>query len=276
MKFSISFIIFMTILCCKEIPKKTFDDCAFYNLKEPNKVWKMPRKLDEISGIALLNQEKVLCINDEQGKLFIYDLKNETITKQIPFAKKGDYEDVAIKDTTVFVLRSDGTIFEISNYLSTFETIEHKTFLKKEDDAEGLFFDETKNRLLIVCKGNSIKKNNTRYVYEFLLKDNQLKPNPVLTISQNDINKTYKLKNIVAPSGIAIHPISKNIFILSSVNKILAEYTLDGKLQKIYSLDYSHFKQPEGISFDRNGDLYISNEAKKSKSNILKFNYLPS
>ena len=80
MKFSISFIIFLTIICCKEIPKKTFDDCAFYNLKEPNKVWIMPGKLDEISGIALLTQQKVLCVNDEQGKLFIYDLKKETIS----------------------------------------------------------------------------------------------------------------------------------------------------------------------------------------------------
>ena len=273
MKFSISFIILMTLLCCKE--KEAFDDCAFYNLKEPNEVWKLPKVLNEISGISLLTQGKIICVNDEQGKLFIYDLKNKTIAKKIPFAKKGDYEDVAIKGNTAFVLRSDGTIFEISNFSNTFTTIENKTFLRKKDDAEGLFFDEDKNRLLIVCKGNSNNKNDnyTRLVYEFMLKDNHLNSAPVLTVSQNEINKTYNLKNIVAPSGIAIHPISKNIFILSSVNKILAEYTQDGKLQKIYSLNYSHFQQPEGISFDKNGDLFISNEAKKDKSNILKFNY---
>lgn len=263
----------MTLLCCKE--KEAFDDCAFYNLKEPNEVWKLPKVLNEISGISLLTQEKIICVNDEQGKLFIYDLKNKTIAKKIPFAKKGDYEDVAIKGNTAFVLRSDGTIFEISNFSNTFTTIENKTFLRKKDDAEGLFFDEDNNRLLIVCKGNSNNKNDnyTRLVYEFMLKDNHLNSAPVLTVSQNEINKTYNLKNIVAPSGIAIHPISKNIFILSSVNKILAEYTQDGKLQKIYSLNYPHFQQPEGISFDKNGDLFISNEAKKDKSNILKFNY---
>lgn len=275
MKFSIAFIIFLTTLCCKEIQIKAFDPCTFYNLNEPNKVWRLPKALNEISGISLSSQEEIICINDEQGKLFVYDLKNKTITKKIPFAKKGDYEDVAIKGNTAFVLRSDGTIFEVSNYKGTLTTIKHKTFLTKKDDAEGLFFDEDKNRLLIACKGNSNNKkdNYTRLVHEFLLKDNHLNSNPVLTISQNEINKTYNLKNIIAPSGIAIHPISKNIFILSSVNKILAEYTQGGKLQKIYSLDYSHFEQPEGISFDKNGDLYISNEAKKNKSNILKFNY---
>ena len=44
--------------------------------------------------------------------------------------------------------------------------------------------------------------------------------------------------------------------------------------KKVYDLNYSHFQQPEGISFDINGDLYISNEAKGGKANILKFNYL--
>ena len=55
---------------------------------------------------------------------------------------------------------------------------------------------------------------------------------------------------------------------------MLVECTPKGKLQKVYSLNYSHFQQPEGISFDINGDLYISNEAKGGKANILNFNYL--
>ena len=106
------------------------------------------------------------------------------------------------------------------------------------------------------------------------MKDKYLNPNPILTITQKELASKYKLRNLFSPSGIAIHPITKNIFIISSVGKMVVEFTSEGKLQKIYSLNYSYFKQPEGISFDEKGNLYISNEAKGGKANILKFNYL--
>jgi DNA-binding beta-propeller fold protein YncE len=277
MKLNLAFLTFFIILSCQKQPKADFDDCKIYNLKQPNAVWELPETLNEISGIEILNNQKVICHNDEDGNLFVYDLNNNLVEKTIPFAKKGDFEDVAINDSTAFVLRSDGTIFEVQNYLSEPKSLRHKTFLTEDDNAEGLFFEAEKNRLFVACKENSGEKNGkgNRYVYEFLRIENKLNPNPILTISQKEISETYHLKAQFSPSGIAIHPISKNIYVLSSVGKMLAEFTSEGKLQKIYNLDYSHFQQPEGISFGENVALYISNEAKKNKANILKFNYLP-
>ncbi len=276
MKLSISIFTVLFLLFCQEQPKPIFDECTFYNLKQPSVVWKMPKKLKEISGIAIIKNQKIVCNNDEDGDIFIYDLKNKKVEKTILFAKKGDYEDIAIKENIAFVLRSEGTIFEVKNYMKNPQSIKHKTFLTKIDDTEGLFYDASKNRLLIACKGNSSSKKGkgSRLVYEFLLEDKQLNPKPVLTLSQKEIRSKYNIKNHFAPSGIAIHPITKNIYILSSVGKMLVECTPKGKLQKVYNLNYSHFQQPEGIHFDLNGDLYISNEAKGGKANILKFNYL--
>jgi hypothetical protein len=273
MNLIIPFLTFFMLLSCQEQPKATFDECKLYDLKQPSAVWEMPEALNEISGIEILAHQKVICQNDEDGNLFVYDLNNKSLEKTIPFAKEGDYEDVGIKDSTAFVLRSDGTIFEVQNYLNSPKTIKHKTFLTQKDNAEGLFFEAEKNRLLVACKENSDKKNgeDTRFVYEFLLSKNKLNPIPILTISRNDLNSKLQF----SPSGIAIHPISKNIYVLSSVGKMLAEFSSEGKLKKTYSLNYSHFQQPEGISFDKNGDLYISNEGKKNKANILKFNYIP-
>lgn len=273
MKFNLAFLTFFLLLSCQKQSKAGFNDCKFYKLNEPSAVWEMPEMLDEISGIDIINNQKVICHNDEDGNLFVYGLNSKIVEKTIPFAKKGDYEDVAIKGNAAFVLQSDGTIFEVRNYLNSPKTINHKTFLTEDDNAEGLFFEAEKNRLLVACKENSKEKKGkgTRLVYEFLLDENTLNPNPILTISQNDISS----KSEFSPSGIAIHPISKNIYVLSSAGKMLAEFTSEGKLQKLYSLNYAYFQQPEGISFSENGDLYISNEAKKVKANILKFNYLP-
>ncbi len=276
MKLSVSIFTALFLFFCQKQPKPIFDECTLYSLSQPNEVWKMPKKLKEISGIAIINNQKIVCNNDEDGDIFIYDLKTKKVEKTILFAKKGDYEDIAIKESIAFVLRSDGTIYEVKNYLKNSEIIKHKTFLTKIDDTEGLFFDKSKNRLLIACKENSAskKEKGIRFVYEYLLEYNSLNPNPILTISQKKIRSKYQIKNHLAPSGIAIHPITKNIYILSSVGKLLIECTPKGKLQKVYNLNYLHFQQPEGISFDMNGDLYISNEAKGGKGNILKFNYL--
>ena len=273
MNLSVSFIAVLFLLSCQELPKEIFDECTIYSLNQPNDVWKMPKKLNEISGIEINNQ-KIICNNDEDGDIFIFDLITQKIERTIHFAKKGDFEDIAIKESDAFVLRSDGAIFEIKNYLKNPQSLKHKTFLTQIDDAEGLFFDASKNRLLIACKGNSDKTTKgLRFIYEFLLEDKNLNQHPVLTLSQKEIRSKYKIKNHLAPSGIAIHPITKNIYIISSVGKLLVECTPKGNLQKVYDLNYSLFQQPEGISFDINGDLYISNEAEGGKANTLKFNY---
>jgi uncharacterized protein YjiK len=270
--FFFSFFIFFS---CQKQPKGNFDECKSYNLKKPEKIWEMPFELNEISGIELLENQKIIAQNDEQGKLFLFDLKNSKIEKAIHFSKKSDYEDIAIKDETAYVLRSDGTIFEIINYKTKPKTIKHNTFLSKNDDTEGMFFDATKNRLLIACKGNSsvLESKKSRLIYEFSLKNNTLNPKPFLAISEKEIKKKYNNTDYFAPSGIAIHPVTKNIYILSSVGKMMAEYSLQGKLLNVFNLNYPHFRQPEGIRIDKNSDLYISNEARGKKANILKFKY---
>ena len=76
------------------------------------------------------------------------------------------------------------------------------------------------------------------------------------------------------PSGIAIHPITKELYIISSVNKALVVAGQDGKIKDAYQLDPAVFKQPEGITFTPWGDLLISNEAAEVGSpNILIFKY---
>lgn len=264
------------MISCQKQPKLNFDECKSYYLSEPEKIWEMPFELNEISGIELLENQKIIAENDEEGKLFIYDLKNKTIEKTISFGKDDDYEDVAINDETAYILRSDGTIFEIINYKTVPKTTKHHTFLSQDDDTEGLFFDAKKNRLLITCKGNSsvLESKKSRLIYEFLLENNTLNPKPIITISEKEIKKKYNNANYFAPSDIAIHPITKNIFIITSVGKMMAEVSPEGQLLNVFDLDYPHFQQPEGIIFDKNGDLYISNEAKGKKANILKFKYL--
>jgi uncharacterized protein YjiK len=61
-------------------------------------------------------------------------------------------------------------------------------------------------------------------------------------------------------------------FIISAVNKLLVVTDDKWKIKETCLLSSNIFNQPEGITFDSTGTLYISNEGDDlSEGNILKF-----
>ena len=76
--------------------------------------WDMSSELKEISGLSFMDDERMVCVQDELGTIFIFNRKSNAIEDKIPFAKKGDYEGVAIKDSTVYVVRADGRLYEVN------------------------------------------------------------------------------------------------------------------------------------------------------------------
>ena len=82
------------------------------------------------------------------------------------------------------------------------------------------------------------------------------------------------LKTGLKASALTRDPHSGEWYILSSVNKVLIVASPDWKVKSVHRLNSSIFNQPEGIAFDENMNLYISNEGDELTSgNILKFNY---
>lgn len=87
---------------------------------------------------------------------------------------------------------------------------------------------------------------------------------------RSDINPS-KADVSFKPSAIAIHPQTKNIYVLGSVGKLLIVCNYNGEIISVVELNPALFLQPEGICFDPAGALYISNEGKESVATILKF-----
>jgi uncharacterized protein YjiK len=270
-------------------------DDFFYNIHDEDELYILPNVLNEISGIEYIENDKLYCINDEDGILFVYDLSEEKIINEISFGKSGDYEDLAIIDSLLYVLKSNGTIYRFNIYSGEIENKAEKinSKLHKTCDAEGLCYDRENNRLLIACKGSA--GNVTIYkfkkaIYSFDLTTNTLEAKPVYIIDNSEIQelkntgntqKAYdKFASVMGgenttfnPSAIAIHPITGDIYILSSVGKLLLVMSSNGTIHYTISLKRSKFKQPEGLTFDKNGAMYISNEGRGGKANIKVFNY---
>ncbi len=273
---------------------------SLYSLGSPDQRFTMPASLEEISGISWTGKGTLACIQDEEGIIFCYSLEKEKVISEVKFAKAGDYEDISIANKTAYVLKSNGHIFRVKNYKKDDIKVKRfKTQLSQKNDTEGMVYDSSENRLLIACKGSpSLEKENPykgyRTVYSFDLETNQLKEEPVYLIDprkmesykeQGGINQySSRLAKVLGikdpygslrPSGIAIHPLTDEIYIISSVGKLLIRLDREGLILGFHALDPNQFRQPEGICFSPEGDLYISNEGRGGKGYILKFKPKP-
>jgi len=79
---------------------------------------------------------------------------------------------------------------------------------------------------------------------------------------------------IFGPSGIAVHPVTGEIYIVSAVGNVLIVLNRKNEIMHLQKLRKKVHQQPEGITFDQKGNLYISNEGKEGKGKILMFSYM--
>lgn len=243
--------------------------------------WDMPNELNEISGISWLSENKIACVQDEEGIIYIYNFATELVEKKVNFAKSGDYEALAIVDSTAYVMESSGKLFEISNYLSpNFETVEYQTPFSGKNNMESLVADTINNRLLFTVKNKDPNSDSYKGIYAFNLETKKTEALPILKIPLNDPIFKTKDKNDKAdkstnffPSEIAINPKNGNIYVLSAKNPQLLIMDNSGKILKLHQLYKKSFPQPEGLAFSNEGTIFISNEGKKGTANILEVEF---
>ncbi|MDN3657285.1 SdiA-regulated domain-containing protein [Ferruginibacter paludis] len=271
----------MTVLVCANCNSSAqFGSPAGYDFTRPSKKT-LPAVLHEISGIAVDKQtdSSLLAIEDEDGKLFSFSM-NDKALRYSKFGKKGDYEDVTIlKNNQVAVLKSDGSIFlfrEAAMQNEKIDSVQIYDHILPEGEYEGLFADD--NTLITLCK-NCPGDKQKKEVSVYKLQPAALDSLHMLNSFQIDISaiqaKDEDGKIKFHPSGIAKHPVTKEWFIISSVNKLLLVLDGDWKVKTYFKLNPALFNQPEGISFNSKGDLYISNEGGEGAATVLFFKYLP-
>ncbi|BDS13766.1 SdiA-regulated domain-containing protein [Aureispira anguillae] len=272
-----------------------------YQLDQPNNRFKLSKELKEISGLVCYKDQWLAAVQDEKGAIYLLDKDNGAILDVIEFSADGDYEGITVVKDVFYVLRADGVLFQIKHWNKKNKNISTKvidTNLGEINDTEGLAYDPVKNQLLIACKGSASigeKEHSFRAIYAYDLQKQKFNTNPIFTLDrkqfkhfvqdnlkQNPDYSSYKkeLKKakksmLLAPSAIAVHPITKEFYLLSAAGNSLI--VLDRKYQIKYlkRLPSDHFEQPEGLTFNSNGDLFLSSEGIKKKARIYKFDYLP-
>ncbi|MEL7020935.1 MAG: SdiA-regulated domain-containing protein [Bacteroidota bacterium] len=267
-----------------------------YDLAHPDKTFELPSILTEISGLDIAaNGKRLLAVQDEQGIVFQISTRSGRLKQQFKFHKNGDYEGIERVGADLFVVKNTGTIYEIKNYSSVEDKVakinKFNTYLDSSHNVEGLAYDPQQHRLLLACKGSD-KKNYKmkKQIYSFDLATHTLDTTPVYEIDQQHIMNylgmgkvTQQLERVAhqidptrsyfafSPSAIAVHPRTGNLYVTSSVGKLLVVLNPEGELLHIERLDKKIHRQPEGLAFAKNGTLYISNEGKKGTGKIQVF-----
>ncbi|MES2107199.1 MAG: SdiA-regulated domain-containing protein [Bacteroidota bacterium] len=263
---------------CTGQQQKSSPSPAGYDLNKPVK-YNMPDVLTEISGIAFNQGDPSLLYaeQDEEGVLFAFKPGSQN-TKQTRFGGSGDYEDVAIANGMVIMLRSDGTLFTfpLAAVKNTSVTGKKQKDLLPQGEYEGLYGD-TNGSVYALCKHCSIEKTSkTTTVFTLKLSaDGTLTNAGQNTIDVKKIEQLAGVKKIsFHPSALAKNPQTGEWYVLSSVNKVLVVTDTNWNVKSVYPLNPSIFRQPEGMAFDRDNNLYISNEGDKlSPGNVLKFTF---
>jgi len=266
-------------------PNPTFalvSDTLPYNLQTPSLTINLVNvELKEISGLSPTETEgRYLAIADERGEVFFIDGNGGgAISQRVLFREKGDFEGVEMIGTTIWAAKSNGDLFEITNWKKNPpEVAEHKTSLKKTNDVEGLAYDPWRKSLLLACKENP-DSLYLRGIYVFNLETKALDEAPAYSINPEDVNRLVPYSegekhDYFSPSGLAVHPFTGDLYVISTALKrlVVLDYKT-GQVKFAQRLNKKILPQPEGISFDPAGNLLLSSEGKLGEGLILKFDF---
>ena len=258
------FIAFFSVFffsCNTKAQKEKFENTETFDFVSP-KIINLPQALDEISGIAYYPKDtSIFAIIDEDGLLFKVSLNRPDEVKEWRFDKQRDFEDIVFLDSTFYVMVSNGDLDKI-----TFDgdkiavaKVDFPNASKKVNEFESMYFSADSNRLIMLCKQCEDDKKSTLSSYYFSDSAHQF-VNYQTMETEPLFQKIGSKKEKIKPSAAAINPLTKELYVLCSVNKIIYIQDPQGKIKDVIKLDPKIYKQPEGMAFTPEGDLIISNE----------------
>lgn len=247
-----------------------FGSSKISELPDTKEVMELPNNLEEISGLSFdASANGLIAHDDELAILYNINFEKREIVSKQKIGDIGDYEGVEKVGSEIFLLNSGGEILAYN--LNTEQSQKYSTGLNAINNTEGLGFYN--GNLLVACKGKPEKEStqdfkDCRSIYSFSLNSKSLSEVPFMLISESMLSSfatgassgEKDRMSKFAPSGIAIHPETNLIYILSNKGRMLLVTNGQAVIQKLYFLDYKKHRQPEGICFDTQSRMYISNE----------------
>ena len=265
------------------------------DLDRPARTYVLPDVLREVSALTDVDQRIVACLQDEAASIYLYDLAEGVVRKELSFGAPGDYEGLTRVGDAFYALRSDGLVSRL--LLEDRRAVVLDTFRLPvpHTNIEGLGYDERTGRILITPKDiirDTRATMQERLVYAYDPVARALDAQPALRIVVDEVIEQADALGIdiptrisedgdmqprlkLRPSSIAVHPFTGHFHLLSAVDRALLVLDREGRLVKLHFFDRVLFPKPEGITFLPNGDMLVSTERKEGSPTIHYFTTIP-
>jgi uncharacterized protein YjiK len=266
----IALLFFFLVPACKRIKQQSPPG---YDLSTPQQL-NLPAQLSEISGIVYYKPDNcVFAQCDEKAILYKIPLSNPAQITRWKIGKKDDFEDLALIDSNFFFLVSNGDILRTKYVAKDSFYMDRFTFPGSNNEFEAMYYDSSQRKLILICK--DCKDGQKTQIATFGFDPVTFQYSKTYSINTEKISKQLKKEDKkFKPSASALNPITGELYIVASVNKLLIITDGRGNIRHSIVLNTSIFKQPEGLTFMPSGDLLISNEfAGSGDANILIFQY---
>lgn len=238
---------------------------------EPVAMWMMPPELQEISGIALTSDGRLLAHGDEVSRVYVLNPRTGQVLKKFTLGSgiAGDFEGITVADSDIYMIASNGTLYRFTegadNAAVRYSTID--THLGKECEFEGVAFEPDSAWLLMPCKRTSKKlPNKSLVIYRWRLQAPDSARLSMLTIPHSEAIGSNDWKGL-HPSDITVDPTTGNYVLISAQEKALVEITPGGQVERSEELPGKH-PQPEGVAITKDNILIVSDEVSKRPASI--------
>lgn len=229
--------------------------------------WKLPGRLDEISGLAVTPDGRLLGHEDQHAIVYELDWRSGRLVKAFALGGptvRGDFEGIAVAGDRVFLVTSNGRVFE-AREAGDGERVRYHVYDTGVEETcrevEGLEWDPREQVLLLACKRPREGEGEIRIHRWSPLRRAPADP-PVLRLdarglSEGDLD--------FRPSGLALDPESGHLLVLSSRTRSVAELGSDGALLGHLRLPPGEHPQAEGLARLPDGALAVADEAAGGK-----------
>ncbi|MGH8166158.1 MAG: hypothetical protein ACREQ1_02905 [Woeseiaceae bacterium] len=236
--------------------------------------WKLPDKLNEISGLALTEDARLLAITDESAIVYELDYAAGRLVKAFALGEPtvaGDFEGIAWFDGRVWLVTSEGVIYESGEGEDGERVIydEYPTGLDRFCEIEGLAYRWDDGVLLVLCKKIQTKSNlESLTIFAWSTESHELIDEKTISLPDRQIAASLR-NDRLNPSGIAIDRVTGNLLIVAARQQAVIELSPDGGFiaARVLPLATRH-RQAEGIEILPTGDMLIADEGGSHKARL--------
>ncbi|MFT5209750.1 MAG: hypothetical protein ACI9CE_001473 [Flavobacterium sp.] len=239
--------------------------------------WILPKKLNEISGLAQGFGGRIFAINDERAVIYEFDLQSGDVRGIVKIigldgkVVKSDIEGIAVLDEHFYLLNSTGRLYKAKpdgfESITRVESRYLDTGLSNVCEFEGL--SSFKGMLFLACKKNYLKKDKGfLLIYKFDPKSELI--TEYLRVDVQDLNRKK-----IHPSGLAVT--ESQILLVAARQHLLIRLDKKGNFIGDMKLDKKAHRQTEGIVVLNSSQLILADEGKRKggKITIYPLNTIP-